>query len=159
MSSINLIIVLMFSLGIILIIYSLITYSKQKKERDKLTIKLDEAFLLMNDLFDKLHDETDALNTFAQNIFNEANEKHDELLTIYQLIDSKINAQQNIIPQNETEQSGEKPIKNKNVFTPKSKHSENIYALYDEGNSVEEIAKMLSIGQGEIEFLLNLREA
>lgn len=155
MPSTNIIILILFSIGIFLIEYSLLMYKKEKEEREKLYTKLDEAFLLMNNLFNKLHDETDSFNDLAENIFNEANEKHDELLTIYNLIQtSNKKPQENI-----SEKNIEKEKKVKNSFKPKNSQSEEIFALYDSGQSIEEIAKNLSIGRGEIEFLLNLRKA
>lgn len=110
MSKFNIAIIIISIFALILVFllcFFIISHKRNKKERTLLYNKLEEAFLLMNNLFEKIETETDSFNSMAEGIFNEIDEKHDELVTVYNLI----NTQAKSIKENINEQPVNQPTK------------------------------------------------
>ncbi len=169
----------MLIIGLVLMGVAIYLIKKEQKEREELNVRIDEAFELVNSALDSFEVQTSDFNSTCEMIFKEIEEKYQELFVIYGLIEEqKMNNELNkpnevtleatqITPEIPTEH----PINNipkvatqiddnkKKDFIYKNKNAEAIFKLYDEGFSVTEIAKKLSIGKGEVQLMLNIRKA
>ena len=124
----------------------------------KLKEKLDEI--------DKMMEE---LNKFANHVNDELSQKHKELLFLYQMIDEKydsatsmptykVNARDEEVQKKNIEiEKVEEPIAKPEKKTQSGGYSD-IYSLHEDGKSVDEIAKELNIGKGEVKLLLELTQ-
>ncbi len=167
-------IIVMIFLSLVLIGISIFLMKKEEKEREKLNIRLDEAFTSINTALDSFESQSNDFNSTCEMIFREIEEKYQELLLLYGLIEEQKNNQEN----NDSEKSSEKPSEKSskpkqkkkeaekknakkvdNSFIYKNKNATEIFKLYDEGMSINDIAKKLSIGKGEVQLMINIRKA
>ncbi|MDR1913030.1 MAG: hypothetical protein LBQ68_00905 [Clostridiales bacterium] len=88
----------------------------------------------------------DELNKLARNIFDEIEEKHQELLFLYSMLES--HKKDDTVSEHK-----ESPPKKETYKNPKLGK---IRSLFDQGMSEDEIAKTLGIGQGEVKLILSL---
>ncbi len=163
-------IIVMIFLGLVLIGVAIYLIKKEEKERQNLNVKLDEAFSSINDALDSFEEQTNDFNKTCELIFREIEEKYQELLYLYGLIEEKQSEnseddenQENTedeVVENGSENKPKKNIKKTdNSFIYKNKNAQEIFRLHDEGMSVTDIAKTLSIGKGEVQLMLNIRKA
>lgn len=161
----EIIIISMMIIGLILIVLSIFLIKKDTKERDEVNEKLDEAVKIVNLSLDSFEVQTNEFNKTCELIFSEIGEKYQELLYLYSVIEEYKQNNNDISEQNINQENQDEPIKEivskkiDNSFIFKNKNAVDIFKLYDEGMTIPEIAKVLSIGQGEIRFMLNIREA
>lgn len=162
------IIITMLIIGLVLIVVSMLMIKKDEYSRKNLNQKLDDAVNVVNYSLDNFEIQTNEFNKTCELIFVEIDEKYQELLYLYNLIEeqqinsvaqnneyTKLEEQENII-----EEKIEKPKKKvDNRFIFKNKNAVEIFKLYDDGVPISEIAKSLSIGQGEVKLMLNIRKA
>jgi hypothetical protein len=88
------------------------------------------------------------MDKLAKSIFKEMEEKHQELLFLFSMIEGK---------KAEAEESaGERPEQESRKSGFKNPKLGKIRDLYDKGLAIEEIARALGIGQGEVKLILNL---
>ncbi len=167
-------IAIMLIIGSALMGISIYLIKKEQKDREELNIRIDEAFELVNSALDSFEVQTSEFNSTCEMIFKEIEEKYQELFVIYGLIEEqksnseldKENAKQansnedKLLDSNgANEQEAKKTDKKKKDFVYKNKNAEAIFALYDEGVSINDIAKKLSIGKGEVQLMINIRKA
>lgn len=97
---------------------------------------------------------------------NELNERVDELENAFLLYQPEFNStisKVKEIPVLKTTESSSKTVPQDTINTNKNFDdnyyiNEQIYSLYDNGNSIEEIASLLHIGKGEVSLRLGLRK-
>lgn len=156
-------IVIMIIIGLVLIGVSLYLIKKEDKEREKLNIKLDEAFASINTSMESFEKQNSDFNNTCELIFREIEEKYQELLLLYGLINEYKSDESRNNGEVEIKSELKKESKNKesvdNSFIYKNKNAKEIFKLYDEGMNISDIAKKLSIGKGEVQLILNIRKA
>jgi len=155
-------------IGIVLVIVSLILGAKKtesiQSDNDSTTEKQNELIKVIDDADDAI----EQLNSISKSIFEEQEQKYQELLYLYQIIDNKKQELLNIkLPSTAFEDNLNKNIKNdskandiKNIklnFTSNPIHSK-IVDLYNSGKSITQIAQQLNIGQGEVDLVLELNK-
>lgn len=158
-------IIVMLIIGFILIGVSIFLIKKEDKERAELNTKIDEVFTSINSSLEMIENNSVEFNNLCEIIFKETEEKYQELLLLYSLIeeqkskdtDKPESDNKNQI-QNQTQKDDISRIKD-NSFIYKNKNSKEIFKLYDSGVSISDIAKRLSIGKGEVQLILNIRKA
>ena len=138
-------------LGIIIVIvaYSSITHSDHKsherRQSEEFTIRAINASMSEAD------QTMEEINRTAKAIFDELEEKHQELLFLYNMIDERKNEE--IGPASDIIFSEPRPKRPESYKNPKLGK---IRALYNQGMTEEEIAKTLGIGQGEVKLILSI---
>lgn len=156
--------------GIVLVIISLILGAKrtEKIELDQ----YDSATEKQNELIKVIEDADDAieqLNSISKSIFEEQEQKYQELLYLYQIIDNNKQELLNMIKKvkfKDSENTLDETIKDENIKTDDIKNIETNFSsnpihnqiidLYNSGKSVTQIAQQLNIGQGEVNLVLEL---
>ena len=89
------------------------------------------------------------LNNLSRDVFNEFDEKYKELLFLYEMLDSKKNDSRK-----EVREAAKKAETKLSAFVnPKLK---DILELKGKGMTVNQIAKTLNMGQGEVQLIMNL---
>ncbi len=148
-------------LGIGLVLFSLILPKNElETKNDELETNAIEAIDRSITEMDKTMDE---FNNMAQDVFKQLDEKYQELLFLYSLIEEKraeiadIYAQTGGVKQS-TPPPKPQVIENKPPQFTNPKHQE-INTLVQRGYSVADIAKTLNIGQGEVKLILELGKA
>lgn len=152
----------MLSIGIIVLIIGLV-FMKDKTNKD-LNLSKKKQTDMENELETQINEADkmlQELNQFSSYIKSELENKHKELLFLYQLIDeksqhlsfsNKVNKEKVNIKQKETNTDNNteasKILNNKNY--------NNILKLHNEGYNITDIAKKLKIGKGEVELILGL---
>ena len=91
----------------------------------------------------------DELNNLSKDVFTEFDEKYKELLFLYEMMDSKKNDSKREV----REAAREAETKMSVFVNPKLK---DIMELKSKGMSVNQIAKTLNMGQGEVQLIINL---
>jgi hypothetical protein len=143
--------------GIILVIVSLVMIIrtgrkiKQAKRDDEFAVRAINASIA------EVDGAIEELNKTARAIFDELEEKHQELLFLYSMADKK----KAVGAANGTEgrsvlvssSASQTKISRKEAKNPKLGKIRN---LYDQGMSEDEIAKTLGIGVGEVKLILSL---
>ena len=138
-------------LGIILVI---ITYSSIKKSGYKINERRQSeefAIRAINASMSEADQTMEEINKTAKVIFDELEEKHQELLFLYNMIEERKNEEAGSASDlifNDT-----RPKRSDSYKNPKLGK---IRALYDQGMTEEEIAKTLGIGQGEVKLILSI---
>ncbi len=155
-------------IGIVLVIISLILGAKKtesiQSDNDSTTEKQNELIKVIDDADDAI----EQLNSISKSIFEEQEQKYQELLYLYQIIDNKKQELLNIkLPSTVSENSLNKNIKydskaddvkNIKLSFPSNPIHNKIVSLYNSGKSVTQIAQQLNIGQGEVELVLELNK-
>lgn len=161
--------------GIILVVISLILGVKRTEEIEM--NQFDSTTEKQNELIKVIEDADDAieqLNSVSKSIFEEQEQKYQELLYLYQIIDDKKQELLNVfdkmtsmkfkedLNENVKEESFKvADIVNKedenNFAVTNSKHNE-IIDLYNSGHTVTQIAQQLNIGQGEVSLVIKLNK-
>jgi len=138
-------------LGIILVIS---TFSSIKHSDHKISERRQSeefAIRAINASMSEADQTMEEINKTAKAIFEELEEKHQELLFLYNMIEERKNEETGSAP--EIIFSEPRPKRADNIKNPKLGK---IRALYDQGMTEEEIAKTLGIGQGEVKLILSI---
>lgn len=171
MNDINILVLISIILGIICIIISFLLKDKSKiieeeHNQHEETISNNNYNINKEEIINEVNNKILELNDYSNFIKKELNEKHKELLFLYQLINEK---EVNIKKIAEDNLYKEEKPKNKEPITifddlpldetvdNKIKDQNNqILSLYKEGYNITEIAKALNVGKGEIKLILDL---
>ncbi len=145
----NIILICLIFIGFALIIFSVF------KKEEAFKLNLDEAKgaeLLLNKAIDDADNAIEELNKLCSDAFDEFEEKYQEMLFLYQMIEEKkkeeFSSEENlnfIVSNKEKNKS--------NYSNPKLK---DIRKLQKQGLSIPEIAKKLNMGQGEVKLISEL---
>lgn len=150
--------------------FGLIIFSVFRKE-STYKINVEEAKAVQEDLNVAIEDADGAineLNGLCSNAFDEFEEKYQELLFLYQMIEEKKNnSSLNIKVDNENTKAEKKSAKEKTVSSKKNENKtrksnyanpklSDILKLQKQGLSIAEIAKELNMGQGEVKLIAEL---
>ncbi len=127
--------------GVALLLFALIKQRDTKNTDQKLD-KLDNSLKEAENIIFELDD-------LSNSVRKEIDEKYQEMLQLYSILDEKKN--ESIAEKTQAEY---KKI-NKNL-RPVSEKASKIKSLYDQGYTVSKIAQLLKIGQGEVNLTLNL---
>jgi len=161
--------ILLFLVGLGAVLLALFVV-KDKQVQDNNPINQNKILTAEKKLKEKI-DEADKmiaeLNKFANHVNDELTEKHKELLFLYEMIDSKyseqlkptikkVEAQEAVriikeVPEEAKEEVKEAKVEKKGGYS-------DIYEMSKKGMSVDEIAKELGIGKGEVKLLLELTQ-
>lgn len=159
MDMFNLIFMCLMTIGFITIIYSLVKLNKLEKSvpLSSLDKSLSEVKNALNEADIAIED----LNLISEEMFSQFEKKKKELMFLYEAIENK----RNNINKLNLEEKHNLDIK-LDKFSPIEKNYENnkinhpllpkIKKLLDENYSLNEIAKELNIGQGELDFIIKL---
>ena len=143
-------------IGIALVLFSLYLFIKRADDPHTQTPNAAETVTAIESAVRQIDQSMEELNDITKVLFDELNEKHQELLFLYALIDGK-----------KTETAAQYTSKidkiphKKQKSSPKARLIENprwrqIQALLAEGLPVSEIAKKLEMGQGEVKLMIEL---
>jgi len=166
-------------IGVLLIIISFL-FPKEKKNREEITVTKESDKLLEqreDNLIKTINEADDAieqLNDISKQIFLQQEEKYQELLYLYEIIEQKkkelTNASENKQAKenlnvnqtlsDNTKEDMKQDIKQdikKEAVESISKYDE-IFKLNEQGYSITEIAKKLNMGQGEVNLVLELKK-
>jgi len=138
-------------LGIILVIA---TYSSIKQSGYRINERRQSeefAIRAINASMSEADQTMEEINRTAKTIFEELEEKHQELLFLYNMIEERKNEE--VSPASEIIYNEPRPKRPDNFKNPKLGK---IRALYDQGMTEEEIARTLGIGQGEVKLILSI---
>jgi hypothetical protein len=169
-NDINILVLISIIFGIICIIISFLLKDKseiieeEQYEFEEVNPKKDNN-IKKEDIINEVNNKILELNDYSNFIKKELNDKHKELLFLYQLINEKETNIKKIAEDNLYKEE----IKNKEPITifddlpldesvdNKIKDQNNqILSLYKEGYNITEIAKALNVGKGEIKLILDL---
>jgi DNA-binding NarL/FixJ family response regulator len=191
MESVTIVFSILIIIGMIIIFLAFTLNKDHTKEGNYSSIELDKMSLFEQknaDLVTTVQEADDAieqLNSLSNHIFEKQEQKYQELLYLYQMIDEKkqelldiqkdtvnLNVKKNTLEDdNSIEiQELEKGMvdssasmkfdelgKSKDEVSTKMTKNEQILRLKDQGLSVTQIAKQLNIGQGEVSLVLELK--
>jgi uncharacterized protein YneR len=153
------ILVLMLIVGGVFIVFAGLGFGgsqdvPEEKKEDALAQKMDA----LNNYVSEADEAITELNDMSKNIFREFDSKYQELLFLYNLIEQK---QKNIdkVPfgaEYTQRLDSEAAVPNDKRRADINPKFANVLELHSGGNSIEEIAKQLNMGKGEISLILNL---
>lgn len=154
--------ILSFCAGIALILYAMYNFHGN----DEAAVS-DPDYLLqsienkLNDM--KLPETEEVLDEFSNlsdTVFKELDEKREELLFLYSLIDEKknelSNAKQGSKEPDKAHRNVDVMVKDNIPYKYKNNKLDDILRLKKEGLSVSEISKKLGMGQGEVSLIMEL---
>ncbi len=156
----NIILILLMCVGIGLIIFSALNKKGLKKGNNDY-FEANASVQLVKQAILDADNAIEQLNKISSNVFEEFEEKYQELLFLYQMIDDmkekreKVDFRANSA--NESGFAGNVGHRQKTYF--KNPNLEKIKSMYEQGLSISEISKALNMGQGEIKLILELGKA
>lgn len=166
----DVIIFLLFLIGVVFIVYSVIKFKPAENATPITEETLEKLQVAISDADNAMEE----LSELSQNIFDEITAKYKELLYLYSLVEQK-QADSSNKPEAQTTPSSRplsKPVVSvENVPQEKGFHSfmteynstnpkhKEIKELAQKGMPVQEIAKSLNLGQGEVRLVLELGKA
>lgn len=166
MTFISGVLIFFICVGFGLIIFSI--FRKENAKNSGLGVtELENAVTLADKSVEEADKAMEELNKLSQSIFEELEEKYQEILFLYQMLDEKQNeakkdvgtiksaSEDNLKKSSGTTRSGKTKSQSKaEVYTnPKL---EEIMKLKQEGMSVSEIAQKLDMGKGEVKLISEL---
>lgn len=168
----NVFVIISIGLGILFIIISFVLKDKGSKKEvmveEEEEMKSVSNFLDQEDMIAEIDHKILELNEYSSFIKKELNDKHKELLFLYQLITEKeknINklAKTSIrrleegtgVSESKQEQQS-REFKEDIVDATIKNNNKEIFDLYEKGHSITDIAKTLAIGKGEVKLILDL---
>ncbi|WP_273325037.1 DUF6115 domain-containing protein [Vallitalea guaymasensis] len=173
MDNINILVIISIMIGIIFIILSFVFKDKAEKNKnddkvedlvstDEEAEKIDfDKDQVMEEISNKILE----LNDYSSFIKQELNDKHKELLFLYQLINEKEKNMKklsniNNIKKEEKHQQvivdTPKQLDSKNISNDIRDKNDEIHNLHRNGYSVTDIAKVMGLGRGEVKLILEL---
>ncbi len=156
MDFLQILMIILIFVGLVLIGGSMYQIKKEAENNKELSFKVDEAFTMINNSIEEYEQRTSEFNNVAEIIFKEVDEKYQELLLLYGMINEY---KEKNITDNSYDDEGVKSKVKYDSFIYKNKNSLKIFELYDGGMPVDKIAKKLKIGIGEVQLIINLRKA
>ena len=138
-------------LGIIIVISSYVGIKQSGYRINERRQSEEFAIRAINASMSEADQTLEEINKTARTIFDELEEKHQELLFPYNMIEERKNEE--VGPASDIIFSETSPKRSENYKNPKLGK---IRALYDQGMTEEEIAKALGIGQGEVKLILSI---
>jgi uncharacterized membrane protein YsdA (DUF1294 family) len=132
-------------IGSFLIVAALASMAHDRKSAQERRRAEEEALHTLNAAVGEADGAIAEMDKMAKSIFKEMEEKHQELLFLFSLIEGK---KEEAAQKDRIERRAQPALKNPKLGK--------IQDLYDKGLSVEEIARALAIGQGEVNLILNL---
>lgn len=164
--------------GIILVVISLILGVKRNEEIEM--DQFDSTTEKQNELIKVIEDADDAieqLNSVSKSIFEEQEQKYQELLYLYQIIDDKKQELLNVFDKitsiefkrdlsgdikeesfEITDINNKSDREDKSNFEITDSKNNEIINLYNSGHTVTQIAQQLNIGQGEVSLVIKLNK-
>lgn len=149
----NIILILLICVGIGLIIFACLGRKDNKLYNN--SSEFDDAFKLAQQAISDADNAIEQINKLSSDVFSEFEEKYQELLFLYQMIDD--------LKQNFQSVDLNTNINNNNYLSDydEKNYVENpdfakIKAMYQKGLSISEISKVLGMGQGEVKLILDL---
>ncbi len=162
MSPIQIVLLVSVILGICLIIYSLIMF---KREQSGASIAAPENTARAIDIsIEEMERTMEEFSSMASDAFIQMEQKYQELLFLYSLIDEKkkeVAALYSEAPLESYTKGSLKNSQSNNKSQPEERvivnpKLEEITRLMSSGQSVAEVAKSLNMGQGEVKLILEL---
>ena len=166
----NWLVYICFGSGLVLIAYALVVM--KEKPAPKNDFDMEKIMEAMDRSMNDADSTATELAKFSQNVVTEIDDKYQQLLYLYSLIDEKseklgtnpsnsqskidISIDESFDFQNKRKETTVKAVEK--GFDPHlvSDKYRSVFELYDKGMSVAEIARSLNIGQGEVKLVLEL---
>lgn len=165
MDGIQILLLVATVLGIFLMVFTLIRFGRDDKKTESTShYEMDNNIKAINSSLEEAEKAVEELNKFAETVLSDIDDKYQELLFIYNLIDEKKNEVVRLYGDHDTTKPVEQMVKIKPKAGKDPKMSINprydeIISMHENGMSVSEISKALDIGQGEIKLILELSRA
>ena len=156
----DVIMVLLIIVGIVLVVFACMSKNKSENKNDY--FEANAAVQLVKQAVDDADNAIEQLNKISSNVFEEFEEKYQELLFLYQMIDDMKEKRDkyDFNTSTRTNDSFEKRqvfLSERNYF--KNPNLDKIKNMQEQGLSVSEISKALNMGQGEVKLILELGKA
>ena len=145
--------VLVLVAGGICIIFASVAFSKSNAEAadEYLENKLEVLGSSVNEADEAISE----LNDMSKNMMKELDNKYQELLYLYNLIDEK---QKGFVPAaaSSTSSSSPAPVAAKKAMASINPKFARVLEMFETGKSIEDIAIEMDMGKGEVGLILNL---
>ncbi len=151
------ILTLLILIGIGLVVFACFSRKKTENKTDDY-FEVNASVQLIKQAIDDADNAIEQLSKMSSNVFQEFEEKYQELLFLYQMIDDMKEKREKVdfrADSNSHFESEDLPVRN--VF--KNPNFEKIKNMRSQGLSVSEISKALDMGQGEVKLILELGKA
>lgn len=156
--------------GVGLIIYSLVLYSRSEAEASGSASNYFEAANTMKFVeasLEEIEKTMDELGEASKYVFEEMDKRYQELLILYSLIDQKKKEMGEVYAMRPTSSQAavapEKPQSTRGEFAESkasaSPHIHKVRKLQEQGVSVEDTAKKLGIGKSEVQLLRDIGQS
>ena len=139
--------------GVILVFISLVSQFRAR-DADSSGDYADEAVKAVENSVREADNAAEELNKLADSVMGELDNKYQELLFLYNMIDEKKKELYNM-PAVKNTKKAEPGLRTRTINHPKQKE---IIKLNSEGAPLPEIAKRLAMGQGEVKLILDLNK-
>ncbi len=155
----DVILILLVIIGVILIVFACVSGKKSDGDNNNDYFEVNASVQLVKQAIDDADSAIEQLNKISASVFDEFEEKYQELLFLYQMIDDMKEKREKFDFNTESQKSGgfDKNQPFSNSF--KNPNLEKIKNMQAQGLSISEISKALNMGQGEIKLILELGKA
>jgi len=151
------ILTLLILVGIGLVVFACLSRKKTENKTDNY-FEANASVQLVKQAIDDADNAIEQLNKISSDVFQEFEEKYQELLFLYQMIDDMKEKREKVDFKADSSGSLESEnLTERNIF--KNPNFEKIKNMQAQGLSVSEISKALNMGQGEVKLILELGKA
>lgn len=160
MTFVSIILIVLICVGFALIIYAL--FNKESNNNSIDLSDIEAVTELINRSVSEADGAIEQLNSLSESIFKEFDEKYQELLFLYQMIQEK---KQTVLMNNNIMEFQDEPEVYPEVSNPGKLSKKIVYdnpkldeiqKLSNEGLSLAQISKKLNMGQGEVKLIMEL---
>ncbi len=154
---VNVVLIILLCVGFVFIVIGVL--KKETKDNDEFFIEAGQSIKLVKDAVKDADNAVEQLNLLTEDMLNEFDEKYQELIFLYQLIDDMKNLESKDYTsdfyENNNDMKKDNKKYNNTINNPKLKE---IIKLREEGKNISEISKSLNIGQGEVKLIMELNK-
>ncbi len=154
---VNVVLIILLCVGFVFIVIGVL--KKETKDNDEFFIEAGQSIKLVKDAVKDADNAVEQLNLLTEDMLNEFDEKYQELIFLYQLIDDMKNLESkdynSDFYENNNDMKKDNKKYNNTINNPKLKE---IIKLREEGKNISEISKSLNIGQGEVKLIMELNK-
>ena len=154
---VNVVLIILLCVGFVFIVIGVL--KKETKDNDEFFIEAGQSIKLVKDAVKDADNAVEQLNLLTEDMLNEFDEKYQELIFLYQLIDDMKNLESkdynSDFYENFNDMKKDNKKYNNTINNPKLKE---IIKLREEGKNISEISKSLNIGQGEVKLIMELNK-
>lgn len=158
MDTVHILLLISSTVGIVCIIAAILKMRTHSNEEKANSLEIVNHIKAIDNSVDEAYRTIEELNEISQSVFTEIENKYQELLFLFNLVDEKKKEVMQLYSDTavkHTESTAKISTERKQLKITNPRHVE-IMEMFSKGISIADISKQLSMGQGEVKLIVGL---